>query len=116
MVNRRGATTLGCLFSLLIMAAIVYFGAGATEIYWRYLKFEDAMEAEALYRHREPDLRIINRLRNVADSLGLPEDAGKIVIRRRGNQITIESHYEEYIDLPGYSREWHFEPRAVGGM
>ena len=102
--------------TLLIISAVIYFGAGATEIYWRYLSYKDAMETEAMYRNKDPDARIIARLRYVADSLGLPEDAGRITIRRRGNQITIESHYEEYIDLPGYSREWHFEPRAIGGF
>ena len=107
---------MGCLFTLLIVAFVVYFGAGATEIYWRYLEFKDAMTAEARYRNKQPDAQIIARLKYVADSLGLPEDAGKVIIRRRGGEITIESHYEEYIELPGFTREWHFEPRAVGGF
>ena len=116
MVRRRGATTLGCLFTLLIISAVVYFGAGASEIYWRYLEYKQAMTNEARFRNKDPDAQIVTRLRRVADSLGLPEDAGKVIIRRRGNEITIESHYEEYIDLPGFTREWHFEPRAVGGF
>lgn len=116
MVRRRGATTLGCLFTLLIISALVYFGAGATEIYWRYLEFKDAMTTEARFRSKQPDSQIIARLKYVADSLGLPEDAGKVIIRRRGGEITIESHYEEYIELPGFAKEWHFEPRAVGGF
>lgn len=114
MVNRLGATKPGCLLTLLLLSAAIYFGANASEKYWRYLQFKDAMTAEALFRGAQPNAQIIARLRNVADSLGLPADAGLIIIRRQGRQITIESHYEETLELPGFTREWHFEPRAVG--
>ena len=113
---RRGATKLGCLVYLLLISAVLYFGINAFEIYWRYLQFKDAMAQEARFRSGATNAQIISHLRYVADSLGLPEDAGKITIERDGGRITIESHYEEYFELPGYTREWHFEPRAVSTL
>lgn len=114
MVMRRGATKLGCLMSVLIIAAVGYFGANAGDKYWRYLQYKDAMEQEARFRGRQPIPQLRARLRFVADSLGLPEDAGIVSIKRTANEIFIEAHYEEVIELPGFKREVHFEPKAQG--
>lgn len=114
MVNRRGATKAGCLLFLLIFSAIMYFGVNAGEIYYRYVQYKDAMSQEIRFRSHLPTERIKANLRAVADSLGLPEDAGIVTVTRDRGRMTIEAHYEEYLELPGYTREIHFEPRAVG--
>jgi len=111
---RRGATKLGCLTWLLFVAAVGYFGYPAGDKYLRYLKYKDAMGQEVRYRAQRPIPEIRARLRFIADSLGLPEDAGILLIKRTGRQITIEAHYEETFDLPGFKRDVHFEPRAQG--
>jgi hypothetical protein len=113
-VTRRGASKIGCLFSLLLVAAILYFGVNAFEKYYLYLQYKDAMQQEIRFRSFLPDAKIRENLRAIADSLGLPEDAGKVSISRSAGQITIEAHYEELLELPGYKKEVHFEPRAVG--
>lgn len=110
--RRRGASRMGCLVYLLIVSAIMYFGVQAGEVYWRYLQYKDAMDQEVRFRGFLPDSRIKTNLLNVADSLGLPEDAGVVSITRKDGRITVEAHYEETIELPGYRREVHFEPRA----
>jgi hypothetical protein len=112
--NRRGAGKIGCLFSLLILSAVLYFGVNAFEKYYAYLQYKDAMQQEIRFRSFLPNDRIKANLRAVADSLGLPEDAGVVTITRERGQMTIEAHYEELIELPGFKREVHFEPRAVG--
>ena len=111
---RRGATKLGCLMTLLIVAAVGYFGAGAGEAYWRFFNYQDAMKQEATYRSQQPIPQLRARLRVLADSLGLPSDAGIVSIKRTAHEIFIEAHYDEVIVLPGYSREIHFEPKAQG--
>ena len=75
MVARRGISKLGCLFSLLLVTAVVYFGLNVGEVYFRYLKFKDAMSQEVRFRGDLSDESIVSRLRSVADSLGLPEEA-----------------------------------------
>ena len=109
---RRGVSRMGCLVYLLIVSAIMYFGVQAGEVYWRYLQYKDAMDQEVRFRGFLPDSRIKTNLLNVADSLGLPEDAGVVSITRKDGRITVEAHYEETIELPWFRREVHFEPRA----
>jgi hypothetical protein len=112
---RRGMTKLGCLFSLLIVFAVIYFAIDVGEVYFRYMKFKDAMSQEVRFRGELSDESIIGRLRNVADSLGLPEDAGrKITLMRDKRVLHIRSRYYETIELPGYRRDILFEPRAAG--
>jgi hypothetical protein len=111
---RRGATKLGCLVQMLVLVAVGYFGMNAGEAYWRYLKYRDAMRAEVQFRAGQPIPQIRARLTRIADSLGLPEDAGIVLVKKERGIITIEAHYEETIELPGFRRELHFEPRARG--
>ena len=112
--GRRGAGKIGCLLTLLIVAAVLYFGVNAFEKYYAYLQFKDAMAQEIRFRSFLPDERIKANLRAIADSLGLPEDAGIVTVTRNRGLMTIESHYEELIELPGYTKEVHFEPKAAG--
>jgi hypothetical protein len=114
-VNRRGAGRFGCLLFLLLFAAVMYFGVNAGEVYWRYLQYKDAMAQEVRFRSFLPNKRIQENLQAIADSLGLPEDAGVVTVTRREGRVTVEAHYEEWIELPGYRKEVHFEPRAAGG-
>lgn len=109
--SRRGVT-LGCLLWVLIIAAAAYFGVGIAEVFIRHAKFKDAMNQELRFRSKLPDHQIKNRFAFIADSLGLPEDAGIVTITRRQGRITVESHYEETLDLPGFKKEKHFEVSA----
>jgi hypothetical protein len=111
--TRVGAITLGCLVWLMVIAAAVYFGSGIAETYIKYRKYQDAMAHELRYRAKIPDWQLRNRFKLIADSLGLPEDAGIVTIQRTPGRISVTAHYEETIDLPGMKKEWHFEPKAA---
>jgi hypothetical protein len=100
--------------SVLIVSAILYFGVNFADVYFRYLEYKDAMKQEIRFRSQLPNDQIRAHLKLVADSLGLPEDAGQVTVHRESGQITIEAHYDELIDLPLVKKEIHFEPRAVG--
>ena len=114
MVKRRaGMTKLGCLVSMLLVVAVVYFAVPIGETYFRYLKYKDAMRQELRFRSNLPNERIKRNLQTVADSLGLPEEAAEVTITRRGGEITLEADYEEIIHLPGYQRAIRFQPRAT---
>ena len=45
--NRRGGSTLGCLVSLLVFVAAVYYGIHIGEVYWRYYQLVDEMKLNA---------------------------------------------------------------------
>ena len=114
MVNRRGNTKLGCLVSLLLGVTVVYFGVGIGEVYFRSYRFQDEMHQQARFAHQIPDTTIRRHLRQVADSLGLPDEAGNVRIRRTSRGIDIWAEYQENLELPGFVRVVRFRPTASG--
>ncbi len=107
---RRGAGKIGCLFTLLVAAAVVYFGVKVGEPYWRYYQYKDAMTEQARFAGHFTDDQIKNRLALLADSLGLPADAGAVFVTRKGEHISIRADYVEMLELPGHVREIKFAP------
>ena len=114
--RRRGASTLGCLFSLLVVAAIIYFGVNIGEVYWHYYQYKDEMEQQVRFAAHNTNDKIARRLGALADSLGLPEPASRVLVRRTGNQIAISADYYEHVEFPLYVREIHFNPHASGSF
>lgn len=110
---RRGATTLGCLFSIFLVLAIGYFGINTGRPFWNYYQFQDRMRQEARFAAKRSDVTIQRRLAQFADSLGLPDNAAKVRVRRRGGAIEIWAEYYEIVEFPGFVREFYLEPRAV---
>ena len=115
MVNtRRGTSSLGCLVSLLIAAAVVYFGVGIGEHYMQFYQFQDSMRQEVKFAAHNSDALILRHLRERADSLGLPEAAGEVSLQRDGRHIEIESEYYVPLELPLYVKEVRLNPHAEG--
>lgn len=110
----RGGSRLGCLTGLVIVAAVFYLGLPVARAYWRYVQYRSAMQEEIRFRGDQTDARLRTRLRALADSLGLPEDAGVVTISRQNRVVTIQASYEEVWTLAGMERLIHFEPRASG--
>jgi hypothetical protein len=107
---RRGASTLGCLFSMLVVVALVYFGVNVGAPFWRYYQFRDAMQQEVRFAERKSDSQIVTTLRLKADSLALPAQAYKINVRRTSSRITVWTNYSETIDFPFVTRDITFRP------
>jgi hypothetical protein len=112
--NRAGKGSLGCLLTLLFLAAVGYFGVNVGEVYLRFFQYQDAMKQEVRFAAHNSDAVILRHLRAQVDSLGLPESAGEVSLQRDGHNIEIESEYYEHIELPLTVREVHFNPRATG--
>ncbi len=113
MVNRRGNTKLGCLVSLLLGVTVVYFGVGIGEVFFRSYRYQDEMRQQARFAHQNPDSAIRRTLRSFADSLGLPEEAGNVRIRRTARGINLSAEYQENLELPGFVRTVRFAPTAA---
>jgi hypothetical protein len=111
--RRRGTSRLGCLVSLLLVSAVAYFAFNIGEVYLRFYRLKDAMVQEARFAHNRDDNAIRLRLAAVADSLGLPDDAGRMVIRRDSRRIVISTDYTEHVELPMFVREFRFAPQVV---
>jgi hypothetical protein len=102
--------------TLLIAAAIVYFGVNIGEVYWRAYEFQDDMRQEVKFARNVPNDSIVHHLRIAADSLGLPDDAQVIGIHRTQDSITVEAEYDERIELPMHATLAHFHPRVAGPL
>ncbi|MGI9075993.1 MAG: hypothetical protein ACR2G6_01535 [Gemmatimonadaceae bacterium] len=109
---RRGATNLGCLFGLLLMVAMAYFGFNVGEAYWRSYKFEDAMRQEVRFALQRTNPQITSALRAKADSLGLPDGARRVQVRRTRVGISISAAYVETVELPLFVRRISFTPHV----
>ena len=117
MVNRRGASRLGCLIVLLVLALVAYVAVDFGEAYFRFYQFKDAMGQEARFATTKTDDQITLRLAALADTLQLPPGAELISIQRGQTTISISSDYDEVIKLP-LKKEYvlHFHPSAVSRL
>jgi hypothetical protein len=111
-----GRSRLGCLVALLLATAAVYFGVNIGEVYWKYYRYQDAMQQEVRFAQMRTDQAIARRLASVAESLDLPDAARDVEVRRdQGTRrIFIASKYSELVELPGFVRTFQFAPRAEG--
>ncbi len=117
MVNRRGASRLGCLIVLLILAVGGYVAADFGAAYFRFYRFKDAMGQEARFASTVTDQQITTHLSALADSLELPAGAELITIVRGPTTITISSDYDEIIKLPlKKERVIHFHPFVMSRL
>ena len=111
---RRGGGKLGCLLMLLIVVAIGYFGEKVGVAAWKYYLFRDRMQTEARFAAHRTDAVIKRRLAEYADSLGMPDGADNVIVRRGDHTIYIYSEYYQHVELPGFVHEFHFNPSATG--
>jgi hypothetical protein len=115
-MRARGTSSLGCLFMLMVIGATGYFGLNVGRVYWRFYEYEDDMRQEVRFASQRSNDQILGHLRASADSLGLPEGAAKISLRRNNAAISVEAEYYENVELPMYVKELHFHPHAEGPL
>jgi hypothetical protein len=111
--SRRGSGTVGCLLSLLLFVAAVYYGANVGQVYLRYYQILDHMRTQARLAPSLNDDVIRRRLDEQADSL-LPGSAPKFKITRGGhpNRIVIETEYTDQVNLPLFKHTFVLRPKA----
>lgn len=115
MVSRRGASSTGCLFSLLIFVAVLYYGVNIGEVFFRYYRLLDEMQTQAALAPSLDDGTIRRRIQATASDIGLPDDAQQVKIARRASprEIVIELEYAETVSLPLFNHTFTFHPKAT---
>ena len=115
--SRRGASSSGCLFTLLLFVAALYYGVNIGEVYFRYYRLLDEIQTEARLSPGLDDGTIRRRIQAAIEEIGLPDSAGgrQLVIQRMGSprQIVIETRYSEWVSLPFFSHSFSFHPRTT---
>ncbi len=112
--SRRGTSSRGCLFSLLVVVVALYYGINIGEVWYRFYQMQEEMTSQARMAPGLSDGVIRRRLQVKAEALGLPPEALEIRITRsrQARQITIESTYDESVDLPFFNHTFNLKPRA----
>src|SRR5256712_7830206 len=82
--RRRGASSTGCLFSLLIFVAALYYSVNIGEVYFRYYRLLDEMQTQARLASALDDGTIQRRLQAAVQEIGLPDAAAYGLDRPRG--------------------------------
>ena len=111
--SRRGAGGLGCLFSLILFAGALYYGASIGQVYLRYYQLLDGMRIQARLAPSLQDDVIYRRLEAQADSL-LHGNAPRFKITRTRDpkRIIIETEYTDRVNLPLFKHTFVLRPRA----
>jgi hypothetical protein len=114
--SRRGGSTFGCVVSLALFIAAVYYGLHIGQIYLHYYELLDAMKFQASLAQTVPDPTIQQRLTATADSL--LGQTPRFTIDRRSvrNRILIRTEYTERVDLPFFKHTFVLRPRAEGPL
>ncbi|HJP55997.1 MAG TPA: hypothetical protein VJ847_03120 [Gemmatimonadales bacterium] len=110
-----GSSNVGCLISLLLFVAALYYGVSIGELYWRQYQLLDEMRTQARLAPTLPDPVIRRRLLTKAEELELPAAARSFRITRGGSprQIVIETQYSDSVNLFLLHRGFVFHPRAA---
>ncbi len=110
--SRRGGSTSGCLVSLVLFIAAVYYGIHLGQPWVRYYQLVDEMRVSARLAPTLSDAVIRRRLEQKADELQLPPEAKKFVITRSGNprKITITTQYSETVTVPLLTHTFFYTP------
>lgn len=113
-LGRRGNSTRGCLFSLLLFVAALYYGVHIGEPFYRYYQYRDAMRSAARFAPTLSDDVLVRRILAKAQELDLPPAAHRVSIRRleQPRRVIISAEYEERVELPFFHRTLVFRPRA----
>src|ERR1051325_3208622 len=112
--GRQGATSMGCLVSLLFLVAALYYGVNIGELFFRYYRLLDEMQTQAQLAPSLDDGTIRRRIQAAVQDIGLPPEAQQIKIARRASprEIVIETEYAEPVTLPLFTRPFTLHPKA----
>ena len=111
-LGEAGKGKLGCLFTLALLAAGLYYGIDFLRVRFRYYQIQDEVKTQATFASALDDITIRRRLVAKSDSLGLPLGDRDWTIRRRGDprSIFISATYEDsvVIEFPGVRKVFYF--------
>jgi hypothetical protein len=110
--EESGKGRLGCLFTIMLVALLVYVGKDFAAVYFRYYQIDDEVKTQAGFAPALTDAAIRDRLVQRADSLDIVIGPKQWRIQRlkMPSEIVIEGTYADsvVVDLPLYHRVFHF--------
>ena len=114
-LGRRGASSTGCLISILVFVALLYYAFHIVPVYLRYYRLLDEIQQQTHLAAAIDDGTIARRIVAEAQDIGLPDEvAANLRVMRTvmPRHITIETSYSETVKLPLFNHTFTFHPRA----
>jgi hypothetical protein len=114
-VVTRGASSTGCLFSLLVFVGALYYGVNVGEVFFRYYRLLDEMDSQARIAAGLDNGTIARRIAAAVQEIGIPDSAAQVVVRRTltPREITITTNYSETVNLPFFNHTFVFHPKST---
>lgn len=109
MVSRLGGALSGCLVWGVLLVIGAYAGSEIGAPYYRYYRYSDAADQAAHFATIRSDSAMKRDMWATADSLGLPDAAYQVTIRRGANRVHLTAAYDDWWAVPGYRRTVHFQ-------
>ncbi len=104
--NVRGSVKTGCLFYLIIFAAVLYVGYKFGEVQWNYVTMKEKMFdlLGLAVSARQLDHGLYKKtIIDKAEDIGFEIDKENIKITEEDNEITFEIYWVVPIEFPGYT-------------
>jgi hypothetical protein len=101
--GRSGKVKLGCLFQIVLIAGLAYYGSDWGKAYYKYWSVKEAMRSQAIQATGIDDATIHRRILVKIEALGLPAEAkSNIRINRqnRPREIVISTSYVVFLRIP----------------
>lgn len=116
-LNRRGASTLGCLFFLILAVILIYGGLKFGSAIWTYFevkyKIQEALNW-AVAGSTKSDFEITQKvIANVAET-GVQLKPRNVSIKHTTDDLIIAVSWQQYIDFPYYSFPLNFKVTLTG--
>ena len=114
-LGRRGASSTGCLISILVFVALLYYAFHIVPVYLRYYRLLDEIQQQTHLAAAIDDGTIARRIVAEAQDIGLPDEVAanlRVVRTAMPRHITIETSYSESVKLPLFNHTFTFHPRA----
>jgi hypothetical protein len=110
--SRRGASSLGCIVSLVLVVACLYYGLNLGRLWFRYFEIKDRMNTVARFGSNQTVEQMTRQLQFDAQDVGLPKDARDFRISKsdRPPSVTVSLEYSEPVDLFLLHRSFVFRP------
>jgi hypothetical protein len=103
--------------SLLVIALVAYVLFQLLYPYYAYQRLESTMEegAEiAVQRSDRDDTEMMDKIRWLIDRYKIPLDPDDIRVEydRERKVLSVSAEYDVYVEFPGYTHHYHFQPYA----
>lgn len=108
-----GKGTLGNIIFILVVLAMIYFGAKFIPVQVRAFTFKDAIIEEASFAAHRQDKMIRDNLMIAARENRIPLDKETLLIKREPGRIRINADYTVEVDTIFFTYDWKFKEEVV---